>query len=144
MRAGQRQSGYTHDIFLSSTEDLGAKARDVAAKLEARGFRVVAVGHHVDDGCAENDEVETALERSQHAVFLIGREFSTQLDSELRRFARQLLDDQANRIVLPIRFYDSSSQSLPSLFQRSQIDASPDEPTDEVAARIAYELKSTR
>ena len=88
------------------------------------------------------EEPDRTLDQAQHAVFLVGRVFSSRVDSELRRFARQLLDEQTDRMVLPICFYPGQSQPLPSLFQRSQIVVKPEYPVKELADRIAHELRS--
>jgi hypothetical protein len=143
-RAGRRTGGYAFDIYLSATSDLEPKARDLAVALEAKGYRVMVAESRAESEGTPAEDSDRALDKAQHAVFLVGREASRRVDGEMRRFARQLLDEQSERLVLPICFFPGQTQPLPSLFLRSQIVVEPDVPVMELAERIERELRLVR
>jgi len=141
IRAGHRIGGYASDIFLSATADFDAKARELAETLRQREFSVYVAEHRSSTSSSGTEEPDRGLDQAQHAVFLIGREFSSQLDMELRRFAKQLIDEQTDRLVLPITFHREAAHALPSFLQRSRIEANPEMTVEALANLIAREVR---
>lgn len=142
-RAGQRRSGFSYDIFVGFTSDLAEKARELQGVLEERGFTVFNPGRPEEVGSEPDRELEYGLVQAQHAVFLIGREYSGWVDSGLRRFAKQTLDEDTDRLVLPISFDSRRSQTLPAIFQRSQVFVPEDVLPEALADKIIEEIKSS-
>ncbi len=141
VRSGSRIGGYNHDILLRATADLETRGQEVMLALTKRGFRVVHADHVTPIGSPSVEQADRAIDQAHHAVFLIGREFSAPFDADLRRFAKQLIDDQTDRVVLPVCFNSAAARGLPSLLQRSQVEVSPDITVDALADLIAVELQ---
>lgn len=141
LRAGHRAAGYSADIYLAATPDLHSQADQLAQELRLRGFTVLL--RVANDGTAAGggDEAERNGDMAQHAVFLIGRELSAAIDAELRRFAKQLIDEAGERLVLPFSFSPLAARSLSSLLQRSLLRVESDIAMSALADRVAVELR---
>jgi HEAT repeat protein/cellulose biosynthesis protein BcsQ len=140
-RAGRRAGGYIYDIFVSNTPDLADHAGQLRQALSRMGYKILTADLGGVTGLVPNEDFDRVMDEAQHGVFLIGRENSPGVDTEIRRFASRLLDEGSNRTVLPVIFHAELSPSLPPVLRRSQIFFRPEDPIEALADLIAYEIK---
>jgi HEAT repeat protein len=130
--------GYEADVMLGTTEDLVGFGRELMAALAARGLQ--------SRGIAPPDRAPAVIEAeelasAQHAVFLIGAEFSPFIDGELRRLTKQMLDEPERRILIPVVLTRSAMRHLPALLQRMALQVEAEISVESLADRIVAELR---
>jgi HEAT repeat protein/MinD-like ATPase involved in chromosome partitioning or flagellar assembly len=142
MRAGQRIGGDKYDIYLSCTPDLSGRASELQQSLQASGFRVFLAPNEPQIEVNNPKEAELALDQSRHGVFLIGHEYSSRIEGEIRRFAKQVLDEETGRSLLPICFSNESVQLLPAILEHSRIQMAENVSTQALSRLIIDAIKT--
>src|SRR5262249_47795253 len=134
-RAGRHKEGFTYDLFIDASDDLSNTLRDLHRVLEAQGYKVFADTTETERDSPGPKAFE-ALDSSRHGVFLLGKRRSARIDDELRRLARQLVEDAGERSVLPISFYLERSQDIPSILLGSEVSVEPGSSAEDLAELI--------
>jgi len=137
-RAGRRTMGFKYDIYVNSTSDLGDLAIKVSAGLEKCDVRVYCRGR--DEAVGDGISQHRPIEQSQHAVFLLGREYSSKLDSELRMFGKLALEEELLRVAIPVKLFGELSQNVPGILRGTQISTISDISPVQLAERIISEV----
>ena len=94
-----------YDVFLSAAAPQRAVAERLTAELEARSLTVFsATATPVALGEPSSATLEAAIADCRHLVVLVGSEgLAPQQMREVERFLRQNLDDNAERLVIPVQ-----------------------------------------
>lgn len=132
VRAAKRRGGFEFDVLLACTPDLAALAQQIQPALEQHGLRVV-LRSGTEGGPPDAAE-------AQHAVFLVGRQYSPFVDAELKRLTKQMVDEAERRFVLPVVFSEAALPNMPAFMRRSALRLELPTEAMAVAARIAAEL----
>lgn len=140
-RAGHRSLGFEFDLYLDATPDLSSKANELRQILRHVGIQVFESSSE-SSNIGSDERMLHALDRCRHAAFLLGKEISPEVEGGLRSFARQTLDEDLGRTLLPIVFPGGYTRTLPKLLQRLEIRVEESVSTDQLAKQIIKELFS--
>jgi HEAT repeat protein/cellulose biosynthesis protein BcsQ len=140
-RAGRRTDEFSWDVFLGSTPDLSSQANTLASALADRGFRVVLPAGESEAAADFANTVQTALDQSRHAVFLLGREYGRWIDMEMRSFLRQALDESSDRLILPVLMQPEFPSDVPGMIRQLVVLMGQDLSLDALADRLAQHLR---
>ncbi len=136
IRAGRRGEKYEYDVFLSFTRDFAENAQALQKMFEARGSIVFVADPSSVVEAKWPEPLEYGLDQSQHAVFLMGKEHLPGQGDALRRFAKQSLEEETPRMILPVVFKTGTVPNLPEFLRRSQLLMEDDISADALGKQI--------
>jgi len=110
-----------HQIFISSAAEDQKKARDIARMLSQAGMKTWMAAIDLVPGRSWEKETKLALDRSELALIIIGRQgVSGQQSSEVKAALKRSVQDQRFKIV-PLLLTGGQIAKLPTALQAYQV-----------------------
>ncbi|MFF9602506.1 KGGVGR-motif variant AAA ATPase, partial [Streptomyces sp. NPDC014684] len=142
IRAGRRGGEYRHEVFVSSAPNMMREARNLSRLLTAEGVSTFFPGEEGTPGHSNawSKRMHSAIDTSQHFVFLIRDDMKTPQRDELNYFLRQTLDEQSDRKVFPVVASREAQLSLPSIIKGVTTYSLSDNSLASIARMIKLEI----
>lgn len=117
-RAGRTRSGFAYQALVMGTSDLAERASTLAAALRARGLLVVEPSTSRES--ATPADLTREIEQAQNGIFLFGSRKTPEFDAAFKSFAAQALEDDSNRLLVPLVLATEVTK-LPTILRSSAI-----------------------
>ncbi|MET7574894.1 tetratricopeptide repeat protein [Streptomyces sp. NPDC005492] len=146
IRAGRRGGEYRHEVFISSAPNMMREAKNLSRLLTTEGISTFFRGEETPPGYsnARGKLMRSAIDTSQHLVFLVRDGMKSAQREDLNYFIRQTLDEQSDRKVFPVVASRDALLSLPSIVKGVTAYSLSDSSLANIARMIKVEISGDR
>jgi HEAT repeat protein/MinD-like ATPase involved in chromosome partitioning or flagellar assembly len=125
----------TYDFFITASPDVAILAEALSSGLSNAGLSVTGIT--LNELASSHGGWPPLVEQSRHGVFVFGRERTDVLDTQIRRFVKNALDLDGDRLAIPVTTDSTITSPLPGVLRSYEVTVSGPDTIAGAVSRIS-------